>query len=144
MKTLLKLSLASLALGVLAPFSWAQDDTVAVPVAPAGESAAKRGKGAAAERMKDRVQTRDETLAAKLNLTAAQKDQLAALRKEQAEQLKAARGDRTKMAALAKTFQDQVRALLTAEQRQKFDKMTPQPRGGGAPGKGKGKKAGKL
>lgn len=143
MKTLFKLSFATLALGLLAPLSRAQDDTVAVPVAPAGETAAKRGKGAAAERIKDRVEARDETLATKLNLTAAQKDQLAALRKEQAEQLKAARGDRAKMAALAKTFPDQVRALLTEEQRQKFDKITPQAMGGGA-GKGKGKKAGKL
>lgn len=142
MKTFLKLSLAGLMLATLVPFSRAQDDTVAVPSVLTNEPAVKRSKGAAGERLKGRVDNRDAMLAEKLSLTADQKEQLATLRKRQAEELKSARGDRTKMAALMKSAQQEVRALLTEEQQKKFDKLSPAPMAGGRAGKGK--KAGKL
>jgi Spy/CpxP family protein refolding chaperone len=130
MKSLLKLAISALALGLAAaPFARAQDNSITVPVTPAPVPApetapAKRAGKAAGKRVADR----DKMLAEKLNLTDAQKQQLADLRKQQAEQLKSAKGDRAKMAELMKTAHDQVRAMLTPEQQATFDAMPAEGR----------------
>lgn len=148
-KITLKLALATLAAALAAaPFVRAQDDTAAVPVAPSTAAAGKGAKGVkgakgANQGARDQVAQRDTMLAEKLNLTDPQKQQLADLRAKQAEELKAAKGDRAKMASLAKSAPDQVRALLTPEQQKLFDAIKPE----GSPGKAgapKAKKAGKL
>ena len=142
MKSFLRFFFPALALGVVSgSILRAQDQAASPPPPPPSDQLRPGGPGMGDGRrsfggMMDpaqMVQRLDEAL----QLTDVQKAKVTDLSKKQAVQMQALRA---KMQALQKATHDQIRSLLTEDQREKFDAMPPLdlgrggPRGGGPRG----------
>jgi protein CpxP len=133
-KVSLMAALAAGALIALAPALQAQDK----PARPeGGPRAGQRG---------DMAKERLNKMAEELNLTADQKTKVEAVLKEQAETMRGLRDAapeerREKMQAARKEIDGKIKAILTAEQYAKWEKMRAQ-RGPGGPGGPGGKRPG--
>lgn len=80
-----------------------------------------------------------EQMAQALNLTAEQKTKLKAIFEEQQKEMEAIPADqrREKMREVMMKYREKIAAVLTAEQKEKFEQMRPQRGPGGGEGKKK-------
>lgn len=137
MNTKIKLLLVSLSLAISGgsgafAAAAADDGTIAVaPTTPSeGSNAAKNRDGKRGQGMLDqRLEQLDKTL----QLTADQKQQIKAIWAKEATAAKGGEG-KDRRAAMMHAH-DEVRAVLTPAQQEKFDHMKPEGRGPGAKGK---------
>ena len=149
MKAFLKILFPALALGIVSvPILHAEDDAGPPPGPPPSDQPPPRGgpggRGGRGGRggMMDPAQ-RIRPLVEALNLTDDQKTKITAIFKADQDQMQALRGGETprdevraKMQDIQKSTHDQIRALLTEDQQQKFDAMPAGPGRGGRGGPG--------
>jgi Spy/CpxP family protein refolding chaperone len=116
----MRMAMVALCSGVLSAFPMMAQDPA--PAAPQGQMG-PRGRGMEGRQL--------EMLTQKLNLTADQQTQVKAIDEDTAKQMMAVRNDttlsqddkRTKMMGIRKSSQDKIRAILTDDQKTKYDAM---------------------
>ncbi|MEO7414210.1 MAG: hypothetical protein ABIZ81_12725 [Opitutaceae bacterium] len=119
----------------------AEDETIAVaPPLPSAETARPAMKKGDGKRIEAALDQRLEQLDQKLQLTAAQKEQIKEIWTKELTAAKGAKGAEPKdrRAALMKG-RDEIRAILTTDQKAKFDGMPAERAGGKAGAKKKAK-----
>jgi Spy/CpxP family protein refolding chaperone len=135
-----RISLVALCTGALCAMPMLAQDTAPAASAPQGQMGPRGGGGA----------RQVEMLTKRLNLTTDQQTQVKAIDEDTAKQMTAVRNDtslsqddkRAKMMEVRKGSQDKIRAVLTDEQKTKYDALLAEMRdrmrergqgGGGAP-----------
>jgi Spy/CpxP family protein refolding chaperone len=138
MNSKVKLVLCSLTLALIGipAVVAADDDTVAV--GPSPSQITESSKKPDGKRVQAALDQRLQQLDQKLQLTAEQKEKIREIWEKEAAAARGSGGKKDRQAAATvQKVQDEIRAILTPEQRTKFDGMKPGRRGGAGalPGK---------